>query len=468
MTEDGELLIEWGAAMLSALRGSGQASEASMVLEHMIKLRRQMHPTHRRDRPGFGERLSDAYGADGPLAEAVCLLQRTVQGLQQSPPDPNHEAIVSKYTSSLACYAGGEFEECIMLTQVAFPSVDKNSPMWPRFQYLLGLAHRQNGDIAKAVNNLEQVAHIWETTLHEGHHDRLCSLHQLALVHQDVGLINKSVEFLERLHGELERTLPQGHLHRLESQQYLTEARELVTIGDRSGLLFTAVNKGYVEAVQCLVRSGVAATVVNKNGWTPITIASALGHVKVVQCLIDNDVDASVPGFNDEHLTPLHAASFNGQANAVQCLINNGVPATVVTVGGCTPFYGASFHGHVNVVQCFIDNDLVSMVADNGGRTPLHAASFYGHAEIVRLLLEQGADTNATCLKGKTPLQYASDNGHAAVVNMLLGSGATNDSSDNSGQERAEEEASGWGSRVFQSVWSYVLDKRDQWSQDGS
>ena len=66
-------------------------------------------------------------------------------------------------------------------------------------QHELTRAYLENDQIEKAVQRLEQVVKIKETTLKEDHLDRLVSQHVLACDYQANGQIQKAVQLLEHV-----------------------------------------------------------------------------------------------------------------------------------------------------------------------------------------------------------------------------------------------------------------------------
>jgi hypothetical protein len=77
------------------------------------------------------------------------------------------------------------------------------------------------GKEKKAVELLEHVVRVRETTLAEDHPDRLTSQHELAIAYQTDGQVKKAVELLEHVVRVRETTLAEDHPYLLGSQHAL-------------------------------------------------------------------------------------------------------------------------------------------------------------------------------------------------------------------------------------------------------
>ena len=80
------------------------------------------------------------------------------------------------------------------------------------------------------------------------------------------------------------------------------------------------------------VEHGADPTVQDKNGSTPLQLASKNGHVKVAQFLVERGADPTVRDKNE--WTPLDLASKNGHVEVAQFLVGRGADPTVQEEGG--------------------------------------------------------------------------------------------------------------------------------------
>lgn len=74
----------------------------------------------------------------------------------------------------------------------------------------------------------------------------------------------------------------------------------------------------------------------DKNGATPLHIASANGYLSVVEFLLDHHVSTEVT--DEDHWQPIHAAACWGHLEVVELLAQNGADVNACTRNGETPF----------------------------------------------------------------------------------------------------------------------------------
>ena len=117
--------------------------------------------------------------------------------------------------------------------------------------------------------------------------------------------------------------------------------------------------------------------------------------------LIERGADSDVAAQNRDGETPLHLASRTGQAGVVRMLIERGSNVAAQNKDGETPLHLAS-------KPALLDFNLPRL------------------SEVSRILLEQGADVNAQNKAGLTPLRLASQSRHGkdTRAQVLLQHGA--------------------------------------------
>ena len=108
------------------------------------------------------------------------------------------------------------------------------------------------------------------------------------------------------------------------------------------------------DLLQKLLEKPVIATdenvdVLNKNGLTPLVVATILGNVEIVKKLIESRADPSIP-----------------------------VPSDIETVAGNISLVAAltGMGGNVDTLKRFVGIDAKLKVKDIAGNTPLHLATF--------------------------------------------------------------------------------------------
>ena len=183
----------------------------------------------------------------------------------------------------------------------------------------------------------------------------------------------------------------------------------LVGCGPRVDI-WTAAEKGNIEAVKQHLAAGTLVNVKTGNGWTPLELAAEGGHGEIVELLIVAGADLharTVPMLGGGGWTPLHAAARQGHREIVELLIANGTDVNARDSTGKSSLHDAALEGHKEIVELLIIKG-ADLNAESGYYgTPLHVAAGIGHKEIVELLISNGANVNVKDGFGRTPLDAA-------------------------------------------------------------
>jgi ankyrin repeat protein len=215
--------------------------------------------------------------------------------------------------------------------------------------------------------------------------------------------------------------------------------------------------------VNRLVELGASVNERDKDGQTPLHLASKMGHISVVNRLVDGEyhfspsisrglttfVDssslmsmaksvlpmiarilisyngASVNEKDYSRRTPFHLASRNGHLNVLNRLVELGASVNEITYAGWAPLHLASANGHLNVINRLAELGAYVNEKANDGETPLHIAAQKGHLDVVSRLVELGASVNERTGNGETPLHIASKDGHVSIIDLLVELGAS-------------------------------------------
>ncbi|KAH7304540.1 P-loop containing nucleoside triphosphate hydrolase protein [Stachybotrys elegans] len=122
----------------------------------------------------------------------------------------------------------GRIAEAVELLQhvvkVQETTLAENHPDRLASQHALAIAYRANGQVKEAVKLLQHVVKVRETTLEENHPDRLASQHVLAQTYQANGQVKEAVELLQHVVKIAGATLAENHPDRLASQHALAIA----------------------------------------------------------------------------------------------------------------------------------------------------------------------------------------------------------------------------------------------------
>lgn len=90
--------------------------------------------------------------------------------------------------------------------------------------------------------------------------------------------------------------------------------------------------RGKLDSVKFLVENGANIEVKNKDGYTPLIVASWNGHLEIVKFLVEKG--ANVEAKNDYGDTPLTLASMDGNFEVIKFLIENGANIETKNVFG--------------------------------------------------------------------------------------------------------------------------------------
>jgi ankyrin repeat protein len=223
----------------------------------------------------------------------------------------------------------------------------------------------------------------------------------------------------------------------------LTTIAAVVLVGCGPSVdIWTAADKGNIEAVKQHIAAGTDLDAKMQGGHTPLLYATLSGHREIAELLIANGADVNVKGV--EGWTPLdiaiewkyteladflrkhggktgaefsiHVASGMGNIEAVKQHIAEGADVNAKSDAGWTPLHHASRRSHKAVAELLIAEgaDVNAKFVD--GSTPLHMAA---NKEIVELLVAEGADVNAKGDRGNTPLDSAIRRKHLEVADLL-------------------------------------------------
>lgn len=202
--------------------------------------------------------------------------------------------------------------------------------------------------------------------------------------------------------------------------------------------IFRAARNGDIERLKNLLAKGAKVDVRERDGLTPLMVASLRGNSAVIELLIQHG--ACVNAEDNNEMTPLLFASINYKKflypikkyfNQVIDRINN---ATLDGKINYEIYYPAFHDTYTAVAKILIANGADVHKADARANTPLMNAACAGNEKMVELFLLNGADANAKNIDGATPLM-TSVSGFSSIniVKMLVEHGADVNAADNDG-----------------------------------
>jgi len=127
----------------------------------------------------------------------------------------------------------------------------------------------------------------------------------------------------------------------------------------------------------------------NMAGLTPLHSAAALGQTAAVRCLLEAGAPASFTDKDGD--SPLHLATMKSHESVVQALVGEGsARASATNAKGATPLHYAAACGNVVIIRHLLES--------RHGRQALRAADMDGDTPLVGACL-----ADATCGGVSTP-----------------------------------------------------------------
>jgi serine/threonine-protein phosphatase 6 regulatory ankyrin repeat subunit B len=186
--------------------------------------------------------------------------------------------------------------------------------------------------------------------------------------------------------------------------------------------LFNAAQKGYVQMVKILLKTGIDINQQDSLGFTALHWAAYYGHQAVVESLLANGANIGLA--SNTGTTALYWAALNGRQAVVELLLAHGANPNIADNTGTTALYLAALNGRQAVVESLLAHGANPNIADNSGATALYVAAAQGHQAMFELLLAHGVDINQQDPLGRAALHRAAEQGLQPVVKLLLSHGA--------------------------------------------
>ena len=217
---------------------------------------------------------------------------------------------------------------------------------------------------------------------------------------------------------------------------------------DGTTALHWAVEADDLEMADLLIRGGANVSVANRDGATPLLLASVNGKAAMIEKLLQAGADpnAVLSRYGD---TALMLTARTGNTEAIKVLLDHGAKVNQLEAwGGTSALMWAVSERHPAAVKVLLDrgadaNARSKFVPSTTGRgfegttpvaarpgqpeefssgslTPLLFAAREGDVESARLLVAAGADVNVTDGDGKNALGLAIFNGNYEVASFLI------------------------------------------------
>jgi hypothetical protein len=216
-------------------------------------------------------------------------------------------------------------------------------------------------------------------------------------------------------------------LHMAARSGDLATARSLLLIGSDINAkdqlectpLHRAASKGHMEVLRLLLEQGANPYAVEYNGMAALHFASLHGHLPAVNLLLQR-TDVNVQ--DKDGYTPLFLATRSQNVQMIAVLISKGADVNMKNKLGNTPLHEAVRRANLAIVKLLYSKGADVNVQNIHGWTPLHLAA-HGLAEIVKYLVARGADINVKNEEGLTSIDLAIQERQTAVIELLVNRG---------------------------------------------
>ncbi len=159
-----------------------------------------------------------------------------------------------------------------------------------------------------------------------------------------------------------------------------------------------------VSEVKSLLSKGVNPNAIDQNGNPMLILAIKDKSTNVIEVLInDPKIDVDLSNKNGE--TPLMIASIEGNLPLVMTLVLKN--KAMLDHIGWTPLHYASAKGHLEVAEFLISNGATVDALSLNNTTPLMMAVQSGNEQLLKLLLDKGANLQLRNTQGLSAIDIA-------------------------------------------------------------
>jgi len=187
-------------------------------------------------------------------------------------------------------------------------------------------------------------------------------------------------------------------------------------------LLIKGVLSGQPSIVLKAIKDGADMNA-QKGGISPLILACWKGKVSCAKILIEKGADVHL--VDREGNTPLMLASKGGFSEIVKSLLTvDQLVENKTSSHGWTALMFAASTGNCEISKLLLNAGARVDTTNNYGGTALIQAAMEGKNDCIRMLIQAGADVDHQTLVGETALIWSVKKSHLPTVKLLLSSGA--------------------------------------------
>ncbi|MGA0614359.1 ankyrin repeat domain-containing protein [Paracoccus sp. KR1-242] len=191
--------------------------------------------------------------------------------------------------------------------------------------------------------------------------------------------------------------------------------------------LHQAAGQNDAAAITRLLAAGAEIEARDRNGATPLLVATHANAVEAARVLVQAGADVNAEDLIQD--SPYLYAGARGHLEILKLTLAHGADLKSTNRFGGTALIPACERGHVETVRTLIEAGVDVDHVNNLAWTALLEAIILGdggprHQQIVDLLVKAGADVNLADGNGVTPLGHARAAGYDKIQRILVAAGA--------------------------------------------
>lgn len=162
-------------------------------------------------------------------------------------------------------------------------------------------------------------------------------------------------------------------------------------IEDEQSILHIMVGKNSIEAIKWLLEKDFYIDTEDKNGFTPLSLASSKGFTQIQNLLLEKGANPNYINLDGKNILQIVAKSANySNFSTIKSLTRD---IDNFDSNGRNILFDAIEGGNVTILEELLKDPKISKnIKDKNGKTLFHLESTYKKVEIPKLLIKYGID----------------------------------------------------------------------------